>query len=401
MGRMTYRGGSAGNMGGVPGGDIGRAKLALQSGRPDEAERLCRKRLERRPEDTLSRLLLAQALLQQQRPDEAITEARRVTREQSTNADAFLILSAALTQKQSSRYLQEAEEAARRAVQLQPKRANARVQLAEVLAARNNLKDARIEAEEATRLEPRLAAGHLIRAIVTLADKDPEEAVKAADSAIRYDDAQFAAHLTRANALVQVGRHDDALVSLNRAQTLNPTMPVQNFQTQRARIYLKQRKWGAAYNEFILAQKSSGRLVRFAPILAALNMSMVFGQYGPVVVILVILLAIMAGLFFIPVAGPWIVAVLFLAFFGFSFFSVLRQYEGRILPAGGARIPALAAIVVAALAIFALTVWISTFITHGLKPAPTTLFIAGMLALGAGVGVAYGWPRLAGRLGRA
>lgn len=394
MGRMTYRGGSPGNMGGVPGGDIGRAKLALQSGRPDEAERLCRKRLERRPEDTLSRLLLAQALLQLQRPDEAITEARRVTREQNTNADAFMILSAALAQKQSSRYLQEAEKAARKAVQLQPKKAAARVQLAEVLAARNNLKDARTEAEEATRLEPRLAAAHLMRAIITLADKDPAEAVKAADSAIRYDDSQFAAHYTRANALIQVGRYDEALASLNRAQGLNPMMPLQNFQTQRARIYLKQRKWRAAYAEFIAAQKTSGRLVRFAPVLAALNMTMIFGQYAPVVVILLVLLAILAGVFFIPFAGPWIVAVIVLAFFGFSFFTVLRQYEGRILPAGGARIPGLAAIVGGGVVVFLLAGWISTFITHGFKPNVLTLLVAGLLALAAAVGVAYFWPRV-------
>src|SRR5690349_6393177 len=119
MGRTVYRGGSPGNMGGIPGGDIGKAKFALQSNRPDEAERICRKRLERRPDDSGTRLLLAQALLQLLRTDEELTEVRRVTREQPNNADAFLILSAALTQKQNARLYSEAEEAARRAVTLQ------------------------------------------------------------------------------------------------------------------------------------------------------------------------------------------------------------------------------------------------------------------------------------------
>src|SRR5579859_1080743 len=163
MGRMGYRGGATGNMGGIPGGDLNRAKLALQSNRPDEAERLLRKWLERKPSDSAARLLLAQALLQLQRIDDELAEARRVTREQSTNADAFLILSAALLQKQGPKSQQEAEDAARRAVQLQPRAARAHVQLAEVLASRRNLADAKREADEATRLEPRLPAAHLIR----------------------------------------------------------------------------------------------------------------------------------------------------------------------------------------------------------------------------------------------
>src|SRR5258706_465334 len=63
MGRMIYRGGQG--MGTIPGGPLGKARYALSNGHADEAERIVRKRLERSPDDTSARVLLAQALLQQ------------------------------------------------------------------------------------------------------------------------------------------------------------------------------------------------------------------------------------------------------------------------------------------------------------------------------------------------
>ena len=399
MGRMGYRGGATGNMGGIPGGDINRAKLALQSNRPDEAERLLRKWLERKPNDNAARLLLAQALLQMQQVDDALTEVRRVTREQSANADAFLILSAALAQKQSSRSLQEAEDAARRAVQLQPKTARAHVQLAEVLAARRNLKDARKEADEASRLEPRLPAAHLIRGMVLLADNDPAEAISACESALRYDNTLFAAYFTMANALIEVRRYDDALAALDRAKTLNPMLPPAQITALRGRIYLKQRKLGPAYREFVQTQRTSGRLVWLAPVTAALSMAQIFGKYGPVVVIALIVLAVLFGLSFIPFVGSWIVIILLLALLGVSFFGTLRQFQGSILPEGSGRIPGLVAIVVAAVAVFALVFWLGSLVFHPREPNPVHVFIAGGLALAAGAGVGYLWPRIAGRVG--
>lgn len=397
MGRMVYRGGSPGNMGGIPGGDIGKAKFALQNGRPDEAERLCRKRLERRPDDSTTRLILAQALLQLQRTDEALAEARRVTREQPNNADAFLILSAALTQKQNARLYPEAEEAARRAVTLQPKQARGRVQLAEVLMARNNLKDARTEAEAAIQLEPRLAPAHLIRGLILLTDKDPKAAVTSLESAVRYDGSLFAGHFALANGLVEVQRYDEALAALNRAQQLNPMMPESTFDAQRGRIFLKQRKIGPAYQEFVRARRGSGRLAFLAPVLGVLDLSQYFGRYGPVVVLLALLVLALLGIGFIPVVGLWIVVVLVLALLGSSFFLSLRQFNGSILPEGQQRYPALAAMVVAAVAVFALVLYIIALVAHVRGLIPTTFFLAGIAALGAGAAVGYFWPRVMSR----
>lgn len=400
MGRMVYRGGSAGNMGQVPGGDLGRAKLALQGNRPDEAERLLRKRLERKSDDHEARLLLAQALLQLQRVDEALVEARRVTREQPTNADAHLIVSAALTQKQNQRSLQEAEDEARRAVQLRPKVARARVQLAEVLAARNNLKDARAEADEAVKLEPRLAAAHLIRGMVLLADKDPADAVTELESALRYDSSLFAAHFTLANALMEVRRYEDAQAALTRAQTLNPLIPAGTIHGLRGRIYLKQRKIGPAYGEFVAAQRSSGRFAWLAPVSGLIGLTYIFGQRAPLFIVPILLVLILFGLFFIPVAGPWIVTVLALGLIGVSVFGTLRQYQGSILPLGSGRYPALATMVVAGVVVFIVALYVSFGVVHARWPNPVPLGIAGFLALVAAVLAGYGWQRLGGRPGR-
>lgn len=407
MGRMMYRGGAGGNMGGVPGGDINRAKLALQSNRPDEAERLLRKRLDRKSDDSASRLLLAQALVQQQRIEEAVREARRVVREQPTNADAYLVLSAGLTQQRTSRSLQEAEDAARRAVQLQPKQGRARVQLAEVLAARNKLKDAREQADEAARLEPRLAAAHLIRGMVMLADKDYAGAVTASESALRYDKSLFPAHFTLANALIEVKRYDEGLSELEQARTLNPMLPAGTVHGLRGRVYLKQRKIMPAYHEFVTAHRSAGRLTWFAPISGVLQFAQVFGPYGPPVAIMVILLLILFGIGFIPVVGPWLATVIVLAVLAVSFFGAIRQYQGSIF-ASGARIISIAATVVAFALVVGGAVWASSAIVPAIVGAhargnwfsPVVLFITVTLGLAAGAGADYATHRWGDRLGR-
>jgi predicted Zn-dependent protease len=390
-------------MGQVPGGDVGRAKLALQNNRPDEAERLCRKRLERKSDDNAARLVLAQALLQLQRVDEALDEARRVAREQPTNADAHLLVSAALTQKQNQRFLQEAEDEARRAVQLLPKQARTRVQLAEVLAARSKLKDALEEADEAIKLEPRLPAAHLIRGMVLLADKDPAGAVAESEAALRYDSSLFAAHFTLANALIEVRRYDDAQTALSRAQALNPLLPAATIQSLRGRIYLKQRKIGAAYNEFVAAARSSGRMTWLAPVSGVIGLTYIFGQRAPLFIIPILLVLILFGLYFIPLVGPWIVAALALLVIGFSVFSTVRQYQGAILPAGSGRYPTLAATVVPAVVVLALALFVSSAIVHGpfgLWFKPLTLGIAGVLTIAAAASANYGWQRLGSRLVR-
>ena len=410
MGRMIYRGGQ-GMMGTIPGGPLGKARFAMANGRFDEAERIVRKRLERNPEDSAARLLLAQALLQQGQIADAATEARHVTREQPTNADAPLILSSAMMQTSGplGRIPAEAETAARRAVQLQPKAAKTHVQLAEILAAKKDMAAARAEADEAIKLEPRLAGAHLMRAVILLTDKDPNGAIAASDSALRYDRTLAQAELVKANALLDVKRYDDALTALDTAERGNPALLAgNNGRALRGRIYFKQREFKRSYAQFLSAQMLSGRLRFLAPVIAAINMVFVglFGQSAAVawgVLLSIIVFAILFGISLIPVAGQWIVGVLVLGIVGVGVFGFLRQTRGRLLPAAAsARVTTLVAIVMGFVvgAIVALFV-IGALSTNVFKIAgwftPFTMVLAGIVGLAlAGVAAAL-WPKATAR----
>lgn len=410
MSRMIYRGGQ-GTMGTIPGGPLGKARFAMANGRADEAERICRKRLERNPEDSAARLLLAQALLQQGQIADAATEARRVTREQPANADAHLILSGAVMQQAGplGKIPAEAETAARRAVQLQPKAAKTHVQLAEILAAKKDLAGARVEADEAIKLEPRLAGAHLMRAVILLTDKDPNGAIASSDSALRYDRTMAQAELVKANALLDVKRYDEALTSLDAAERGNPTLLAGgNGRALRGRIYFKKRDFKQSYAQFYSAQMMSGRLKFLAPVISAINMVFVglFGQSAAMawgVLLAVIILAILFGISFIPAVGQWIVGVLVLGIVGVGIFGFLRQTRGKVLPAAvSARVTTLVAIVMGFLvgAAIALVVIGALSINVFKIPGwftPFTMVLAGIVGLAlAGVAAAL-WPRATAR----
>lgn len=327
----------------IPGGPLGKARYALGMGRPDEAERIVRKRLEKLPEDVAARVLLAQILLQMQQAADAAREARIALRYQPKSVDALMVLSSALTQQGGLRGIPaEAEQSGRRAVDLAPNNANAHVQLAEVLLRKREFDAARAEVDKAAKLEPRSPGVQLMRALVLLSDKDPEGAVQAADAAIRFG-RQLApgslaqADFIKANALIQLNRYDDALSSLDAAERQNPMLAGGNGHTLRGRIYFKQRKYKQSYAQFLAAQLLSGRLVKLAPVLAGVNMVLVglFGERAPFVLIgllTVIVVLILFGLSYIPVAGPWIVMALVLGLVGFFVVAFLRQLRGQVLP---------------------------------------------------------------------
>lgn len=410
---MMYRGGGSQSGTMIPGGQLGKAKFALANGQYDEAERLLRKRLERQGDDASARLLLAQTLLQTRRNAEAVAEVRRVLRGQPKNVEALLTLSSALVQQGGIRVPKEAETAARRAVQLQPKSANTHIQLAEVLAAQRDVKAARIEVEEACKLEPRSPSAQLMRALILVSDRDPLGAIQASESAIRFGQslgpaALAQAEMVKANALSDVKRYDEALASLDAAERQNPMLAGSNTHSLRGRIYFRQRKIGPAYREFLIAQRASGRLVRFAPVLAALNMVLsIFGSNAPIafaVIVGVIVLAILTGISFIPAAGPWIVAALLLAIVGFFAFAGVRYTQGSLLPQGmQARLTSIAASATVLILIGALVLYIEHAIVTSVGGAnaewftPTTLVIAGAIAFILAALALYGFPRLLAR----
>jgi tetratricopeptide (TPR) repeat protein len=411
MNRMMNRGG-AGSQGIIPGGPLGKARYAMALGRADEAERIARKRLERQPDDAAARVLLSQALLQQRQVDAAVTEARRATRDAPTNADAQMTLASALLQKGRFKVPAEAETAAKRAVQLQPKLARARVQLAEVLAANNDNNGAILAADEAIKLEPRGPSGYFIKALALMRQKDYAGAVQAADSAIRFDrEKQLPqAEYIRANALVEVKRYDDALTSLATAERANPLLGGPQAQSLRGRIYFKQHKYRQSYRTNLEAQLAAGRLKWLAPPLAAMNMTALglFGERGPyvmLVIIIAIVFLIIFGVSQIPVAGEWIAAALITAVMLVLALTSVKQLTGNILPPNRALwVTTIPAMIAAFIIGGGITLAIERLIVgfFSVNPpifTPNTVTIAGIVAAAAAGVAAWGWPTVLARYG--
>jgi tetratricopeptide (TPR) repeat protein len=419
MNRMGYRGGQSGAMGVIPGGPLGKAKYALAMGDTDEAERICRKQLERSPDNAAARVLLAQILLQTGRAGEAVNEARRVTREQPKNVEGLIVLSSALTQRGGALggVPAEAEQAARRAVELQPRASNTHIQLADVLMRKRDFAGARREIDKAIELEPRSPSAHLMRAIIALSDKDYDGAIQSADAAIRFGrqlppGSLAQADFIKANALIEVKRYDEALGALNSVEKQNPALLGANGYSLRGRIYFKQRKFKESYAQFLAAQRLSGRLRWAAPVLAGLVMvaTGLFGQNAPYVLVglmAAVVVLILWGVSLIPLVGGWIVAILVIALGGAFAYIGLRQLQGRFFPAdrstlvSGVLVSAAVGLGVGA-ATFA--VWNAVAVNWLHSKAgwftPTSLTVAGLLAVLAFTATMYGWPRLLARYSR-
>jgi len=342
MARIIQRGTFGGGGGMQSGGNspLFRAQQALSQNQPALAEQICRRRLERKPDDMNMRLLLAQALLQQQQNEEAAEQAQRVVDAQPNNANAQVVLSGALAQIQSKSALERAEAAARKASALLPRKAQPRVQLAEVYLARRKLSEARAAADEAVKLEPTLASGHLIRAVVMLQDSDPQGAADEARQAIRYDKAMGPAHYWLALSLNQLKQPKEAESALDRAVELNVPVPPAQVLGLRGQIYVKQRSWRnyewfkKATMAYAAAQGASGRPRFIAlPLGVLITFFSAFGKWAPAA-IAVVAGAILLGLYAIPVAGNWIVAAVLLALVIGLIFGFVRSVESGAIALG-------------------------------------------------------------------
>lgn len=342
MARIIQRGtfGSGGGMQAGGNSPLLRAQQALSQGRYDEAEQLCRRRLERKPDDIRMRLLLAQALLQLQQADEAAEQAQKVVDAQPNNADAQITLSAALSQSQSKAALLRAESAARKASALLPRSARPRVQLAEVYMAQRKNKEAKAAADEAVKLEINLPAAHLIRSVVLLQDSDAQGAADAARQAIRYDRNLAPAHYTLALALNQLKQPQEAEQALDRAQELNAPIPPATLLGLRGQIYVKQRTWRSfswlkkATMAYAAAQSASGRPRFLAlPLGALIAFFSAFGKWTPAA-IAIVAAAILFGLGAIPVAGRWIVSAVLLALIIGMVYGFVRSLQSGAISLG-------------------------------------------------------------------
>lgn len=310
MSRMPFRG-APGAGGELAGGPLQRARIALMNNQPAIAEEIARRRLEKKPDDYVTRLLLAQALIQMQRGREGMVEARRVLDSQPNSVDALLLLSSALlTTGNQFSPPREALVAAQRAVQLQPKNARARVQLAEVLMMQRQYAQAQEEADEAVKLEPKLAAAHMIKGMSFLNSKNFEGAAQAFQAALRQDRTMAQAQLGLAQALAELKRPDEAMQAVDAAQKLNPAFPPGQMAQLRAQIFRKQRKYGAAYGVYLGLARKNSRNPRFAPFSATMMFAFgILGQVRSVVAIVVVVALVLFGLSRIPKAGGVLVDV--------------------------------------------------------------------------------------------
>ncbi len=321
-------------MQGGGGNPVMRARQALGEGRFDEAERLSRRRLERKPDDFMARLVLAQALLQLQQVDEAAEHAQRAADAQPNNADAQLTLAASLSQTQNRAQLARAEAAARKACALRPRDAKPRVQLAEVALAQRHIKEAKAAADEAIKLEPRLAEAHLIRGLVLLQDGDAAGAAEASRAATRAKRDLAPAYYTLALSLNQLKQAAEAEQALDRAQELNAPIPPAQLFGLRGQIYVKQRKYVKSASAYALAQRASGRPGFIAwPLGVLITFFSAFGKFAPVAIAVVALL-VLFGLNAIPVAGHWLVAAVLLALVGALIFGYVRGVQSGALGLG-------------------------------------------------------------------
>ncbi len=398
-----YRGGPQGGRGGPPGmqgrlsgGPLQRAQLALMNGQSVTAEEICRRELEKKPDDVMMRLVLAQALVQQQRAKEGVVEARRILEFQPKNVDALILLSSSLVRTNQINPPKEALEVAERAVQLQPKMARTHLQLAEVFMARREFDRARDEAETATQLEPRQAAAHLLKGLALVELKDYEGALQSTQNAIRFDRNLAEAHLGKARALTELHRADEAMAAIDEAEHMNPLLQPAQLTQLRAQVFTSQRKYLAAYRFLLRFIQRGGANRALAPVLAFTQLiTAVFGQWG-VAVILFLVIMILFGISRIPLVGGWIVTALLLGIVGYGAWNAMPIITGKPAKQLLGKPPSAAVGLGAGVVVLALVFTITTLIvgrghhhvTFGDWFNPLSASIAGLLAI---FGVIAGW----------
>jgi Flp pilus assembly protein TadD len=392
MARIAGQFGTGGAMQGGGGNPVLRARQALGEGRYDEAERLSRRRLERKPDDFMARLVLAQALLQLQQVDEAALHAQQAVDAQPNNADAQLTLAAALSQSQNKAALARAEAAARKACSLRPRDAKPRVQLAEVALAQRRTKEAKAAADEAIKLDPRLGEAHLIRSLVLLQDGDAAGAAEASRAATRAKRDLGPAYFTLALSLTQLKEMNEAEQALDKAQELNAPIPPVQLYGLRGRIYMKQRKYRKAFSAHVMYQRVAGRpgfvAVPLGAVVTFFSFFGIFGSWGPGVAIAVVALLVLFGLNAIPVAGHWIVAAVLLAVIAGMIFGYVRGVQSGALGLG--RFFSVTGVVIIAVIIAAVmwgATYLAVFIPAGVGQPHTPVWAE---PVGLAVGAAFG-----------
>ena len=162
-------------------------KLLHASGNPGsqaEAAEQLRAALEKKPDFTDARIVLASVLQEQADPEGALAMLQRALQEQPDNAGAWYNYSLLL---QRVDRIVEAEAAMRRAVELWPERGEAWVSHGELLKLMQRLPEAEAALRRGLALNPGLSAGHRLLASILLDQLRREEAFQALAAGHAHD----------------------------------------------------------------------------------------------------------------------------------------------------------------------------------------------------------------------
>jgi serine/threonine-protein kinase len=167
-------------------------------------------------------LALSKALLGANRVEEAVGVLEEVASVQRGNPAFHSYLGFAAEARQRN---QEAEAAYRKAIALEPRVAEAHMNLANVLVARGKVREAEAAYRQCFRLKPNLALAHSNFGLALLAWQRYDEAEAACRRAIALEPDLPGAHTTLGNALHSQGKYAEAEAAYRHALHLEPDLP--------------------------------------------------------------------------------------------------------------------------------------------------------------------------------
>jgi tetratricopeptide (TPR) repeat protein len=196
------------------------AVILVDQERFDEAIAILRKGLEHyTPQHTgLLRLGLGTIYMQQGNIDEAIHELRIAARLQPASI-TYNNLGVALFSKER---FDEAMKCHKKAIQLDPKNAEAYYNLGNILLSQNNFEQAIGEYENAVRLNPQYTKAHINLGMALMEKNRFDEAIGHLQTAVSVEPNNAMVHYNLAAVLVEKGRLEDAAGEYRQALKLQP-----------------------------------------------------------------------------------------------------------------------------------------------------------------------------------
>ena len=208
--------------------------MLANQGRMDEAMALYRKAIERNmPYSSPLHVGLGTYLLQQGKLEEAIYEFDYAVK-LKPDAATYNNLGVALGLKGR---IGEAMECHKKAIQLNPKNAEAHYNLGNILLSQNKLKQAISEYEKAVSIKPKYAKANINLAVALARENRFDEAIEYADKAVKTEPNNVDAQYNLAVSLGQKGRLDEAIDHFSKTIEIDPNNVDAHFGLAQALVY--------------------------------------------------------------------------------------------------------------------------------------------------------------------